>query len=146
MSETYHSNRISVKDVDQQHFVKALAAFLKKTGKLKVPAWNDIVKTGVFNELAPIDPDWFYVRCASVARHLYVRRAGVGAFTKIYGEKKRNGVRPGHFRRASSNIIRKALQALENVKLVEKNQERGGRVLSKKGRQDLDRIAAQMRK
>ena len=86
-----------------------------------MPAWNDVVKTGVFNELAPSDPDWFYVRCASVARHLYLRRAGVGALTKVYGEKKRNGVRPGHFCRASSNILRKALQALEAVKLVEKS-------------------------
>jgi small subunit ribosomal protein S19e len=92
----------------------------KRTGKLKVPAWNDVVKTGVFNELAPSDPDWFYVRCASVARHLYLRRAGVGALTKVYGEKKRNGVAPPHFCRASSNILRKSLQALEAVKLVEK--------------------------
>lgn len=56
-----------------------------RTGKLKVPAWNDLVKNGVFNELAPTDPDWFYVRCASIARHLYIRRAGVGALSKVYG-------------------------------------------------------------
>jgi small subunit ribosomal protein S19e len=123
MSETATTTiytRVSVKDVDQQAFVKALAAFLKKTGKLKVPAWADLVKLGVFNELAPSDSDWFYVRCASIARHLYLRRAGVGALSRVYGGKKRNGVRPGHFRCASSNILRKCLQALENVKLVEK--------------------------
>ena len=63
-----------------------LCAFkFKRTGKLKAPAWNDVVKGGCFNELAPLDIDWFYVRCASVARHLYVRRAGVGALTKVYG-------------------------------------------------------------
>jgi len=33
---------------------------------------------------------------------------------------KRNGVKPGHFGKASSNILRKCLQALENVNLVEK--------------------------
>ena len=85
-----------------------------------MPAWADLVKNGVFNELAPVDSDWFYVRCASVARHLYIRRAGVGALTKVYGGHKRNGVRPGHFRRSSTNIARKCLQALEHVKLVEK--------------------------
>ena len=58
---------------------------VSRTGKLKVPVWNDLVKTGVFNELAPTDPDWFYVRCASVARHLYLRRAGVNALRKVYG-------------------------------------------------------------
>lgn len=137
--------RISAKDVDQQHLVKAIAAFLKKTGKLKVPAWNDIVKTSVHKELAPNDPDWFYVRCASIARHLYIRRAGVGALTKVYGGRKRNGVKPPHFSRSSSNILRKCLQALESVKLVEKY-EGGGRTLSKFGRRDLDRIAGQIRK
>ena len=50
-----------------------------------MPAWNDLVKGGVFNELAPTDTDWFYVRCASVARRLYMRRAGVGALRKVYG-------------------------------------------------------------
>jgi small subunit ribosomal protein S19e len=85
-----------------------------------VPAWNDIVKTAVFKELAPSDPDWFYVRCASIARHLYIRRAGVGALTKVYGGNKHRGVRPSHFSRSSSNILRKCLQALESVKLVEK--------------------------
>lgn len=124
--------------------VKAVAAFLKKTGKLRVPAWSDLVKGGNFNELAPTDIDWFYVRCASVARHLYMRRAGVGALTKVYGQKKRNGFAPPHFSRASKTILRKALQALEAVKLVEKNDARGGRVLSKQGRRDLDRIAGQM--
>ena len=96
----------------------------KRTGKLKVPAFNDLVKLGVFNELAPTDIDWFYVRCASVARHLYMRRAGVGALTKVYGGKKRNGVAPSHFSRSSKNVLRKCLQALEAVKLVEKNDAR----------------------
>lgn len=93
-----------------------------RTGKLKVPAWNDLVKLGVFNEQAPYDIDWFYTRCASVARHLYMRRAGVGALTKVYGGHKRNGVKPGHYAKGSANILRKCLQALEAVKLVEKSE------------------------
>lgn len=32
------------------------------SGKLEVPVWVDTVKTGAFKELAPYDPDWFYVR------------------------------------------------------------------------------------
>lgn len=40
---------------------------------MKVPEWVDIVKTGTHKELAPFDEDWFYVRCAALARHLYVR-------------------------------------------------------------------------
>ena len=55
---------------------------------MKVPDWVDVVKLGVFNELAPYDDDWYYVRAASTARHLYIRSpCGVGSFSKVYGSK-----------------------------------------------------------
>ena len=63
----------SVKDVDQHVIVDKTAAFLKKGGKIKVPEWADLVKLGKNKELAPINPDWYYVRVASIARRLYVR-------------------------------------------------------------------------
>uniref|UniRef100_A0A4D5R9B8 Ribosomal protein S19 n=1 Tax=Scolopendra viridis TaxID=118503 RepID=A0A4D5R9B8_SCOVI len=136
---------VSVKDVDQATYVKALAAFLKKSGKLQVPTWVDCVKTGNYKELSPYDDDWFYTRTASVARHLYIRSpAGVGALTKIYGGRKRNGVKPSHYCRGSATIARKALHALENLKMVEKDSS-GGRRLTSQGRRDLDRIAAQIK-
>lgn len=43
------------------------------TGKLEVPVWVDVVKTGTGKELAPYDADWFYIRTAAVARHIYLR-------------------------------------------------------------------------
>ena len=53
---------------------------------MKVPEWTDIVKTAKFKELAPYDEDWFYIRCASIARHVYIRApVGVGAVARIYG-------------------------------------------------------------
>jgi len=135
----------SVKDVDQHEFVRQVAAFLKKSNKVKVPEWADLVKLGKYKELAPIDPDWYYVRTASVVRHLYFRSpAGVGAFTKVYGGRKSNGTTPSHFCRGSSSVIRKALQTLEAIKWVEKGEDGKGRQLSKQGRKDLDRIASQM--
>ncbi|KAF7996601.1 hypothetical protein HCN44_002247 [Aphidius gifuensis] len=136
---------ITVKDVDQQLFVKAFAAFLKKTGKLPVPEWADIVKTARFKELAPYDQDWYTIRCAAVVRHIYMRSPiGVGAVTKIFGGRKRNGTQPSHFCRSSGGIARRALQSLEALKLIEKDP-RGGRVLTAAGRRDLDRIAAQIK-
>ncbi|XP_071275330.1 small ribosomal subunit protein eS19 isoform X2 [Agelaius tricolor] len=63
---------VTVKDVNQQEFVRALAAFLKKSGKLKVPDWADTVKLAKHKELAPYDENWFYTRAASTARHLYL--------------------------------------------------------------------------
>ena len=44
------------------------------------------MKTSVAKELAPYDEDWYYTRCASVARHIYVRSpVSVKTITKIYG-------------------------------------------------------------
>ncbi|CAK1582672.1 unnamed protein product [Parnassius mnemosyne] len=136
---------VTLKDVEQDKVVKTVAAHLKKTGKVKVPEHMDLVKTGRFKELAPYDPDWFYVRCAAVLRHIYIRSpVGVKTVTKIFGGRKRNGVTPSHFCRSSGSIARKALQALEALKLVEKVPD-GGRILTFQGRRDLDRIAAQVR-
>jgi len=36
---------VTVKDVCPHEFIRALAAHLKKGGKLKVPEWVDLVKT-----------------------------------------------------------------------------------------------------
>ena len=43
-------------------FITAYASHLKRSGKLEVPNWVDLVKTGSFKEQAPYDPDWYYVR------------------------------------------------------------------------------------
>merc|ERR1711997_1236437 len=135
---------VGVKDVDQQQFTVALAAFLKKSGKVKLPEWVDIVKTNVAKELAPYDEDWYYTRLASMARHIYVRSpVGVSTVCKIYGVRRNNGSKPSHWRAGSGSIPRKALQNLEQLKLVEKDPN-GGRRLTSQGRRDLDRIAAQI--
>ncbi|KAI2591272.1 ribosomal protein S19, partial [Homo sapiens] len=63
---------VTVKDVNQQEFVRALAAFLKKSGKLKVPEWVDTVKLAKHKELAPYDENWFYTRA-----ELHCHQAGV---------------------------------------------------------------------
>merc|ERR1712177_22125 len=117
----------------------------KKSGKMKIPEWVDIVKTNVGKELAPYDEDWFYVRCASLARHMYIRSpVGVSTIRKIYGIRKNNGSSPSHWCRGNGGIARKALQALEGLKLAEKDPN-GGRRLTSQGRRDLDRIAAQIK-
>nr|XP_046273743.1 40S ribosomal protein S19 isoform X1 [Scatophagus argus]XP_046273744.1 40S ribosomal protein S19 isoform X1 [Scatophagus argus] len=154
---------VTVKDVNQQEFVRALSAFLKKSGKLKVPEWVDTVKLARHKELAPCDDNWFYTRAGlllvsglhshlcnigqsypSTARHLYLRGGvGVGSMIKVYGGRQRNGVCPAHFSVGSRNVARKILQALEGLKMVEKDPN-GGRRLTPQGQRDLDRIAGQV--
>jgi len=53
---------ITVRDIPAPMFIKAYAAHLKRAGKLTVPAWADIVKTGRAQELPPTSNDWFYTR------------------------------------------------------------------------------------
>jgi len=135
---------ITVKDVDVHKFNRAYAQFLKNSGKVEIPKWVDIVKTGVHKELSPYDPDWFYIRIASIARHVYMRSpVGVGALTRIYGGKKRRGVCPGKFAKSSGSIARAGLAQLEKMKLIQKAAN-GGRIITSEGQRDLDRIASQV--
>ncbi|KAF1952933.1 40S ribosomal protein-like protein S19 [Byssothecium circinans] len=133
---------VSVKDVDAQQFIGAYAAFLKRQGKLPIPGWVDTVKTGNSKELPPQDIDWFYVRAASVARHVYMRKTvGVGRLRKVHGATKNRGSRPSHHVDASGSVDRKVLQALEKIGVVEQDEDKGGRRITQAGQRDLDRIA-----
>ncbi|KAF8743919.1 hypothetical protein AX14_013976 [Amanita brunnescens Koide BX004] len=130
-----------VRDVSAEAFIAAYASHLKRSGKLEVPTWVDIVKTGHYKELAPYDPDWYYVRAAAVARHIYLRKnVGIGALTKLHGGRKRRGNRPSHHADSSAAVQRNVCQSLEKIGILEKS-ENGGRTISQDGVRDLDRIA-----
>jgi small subunit ribosomal protein S19e len=68
---------------------------------------------------------------------------GVGCMTKIYGGQQRICVRPSHFSRGSKSVACRVLQALEGLKMVEKDQD-GGNMLTPQGQRYLDRIAGQV--
>jgi ribosomal protein S19E (S16A) len=53
-----------------ESFIKAYASHLKRSGKLEIPTWVDTVKTGRHKELAPYDPDWYYVRAGTLLSHI----------------------------------------------------------------------------
>ncbi|KAF5315142.1 hypothetical protein D9619_007238 [Psilocybe cf. subviscida] len=130
-----------VRDVSADEFIAAYASHLKRSGKLEVPAWVDLVKTGSFKELAPYDPDWYYVRAAAVARHIYLRKdVGIGALTKLHGGRNRRGNRPSHHADSSASVQRKICQSLEKIGVLEQTGN-GGRRISQDGQRDLDRIA-----
>lgn len=133
---------VTVRDVDAQKFINAYAAHLKRSGKITVPAWADLVKTSCAKEMAPYNQDWFYVRVASVARHIYLRPGvGISALNTMHGSKKRRGTRPPHHETASGSINRHALQALEKINLLQK-ETTGGRKVTSEGQRDLDSVAA----
>lgn len=129
-----------VRDVNAKDFVEEYAAHLKKMGLLDVPDYVDFVKTGVAKELAPFDPDWFYMRAASVARQVYMtNNLGVRQLTKKHGGRHRRGSRPNVSSKGSGSVDRRALQALEKLGFIETTKK--GRIITSKGRSDLDRVA-----
>ncbi|KAF9454718.1 ribosomal protein S19e [Macrolepiota fuliginosa MF-IS2] len=133
-----------VRDISADAFIAAYASHLKRSGKLEVPTWVDIVKTGSYKELAPYDPDWYYVRAAAVARHIYLRKdVGIGALTKLHGGRNRRGNRPSHHADSSASVQRKVCQSLEKIGVLEKS-DNGGRRISESGQRDLDQIATQV--
>ena len=99
-----NSNRVTVKDVPAKEFIEAFSKHLKKGNKIKMPdvsspslcslilnyiyQWASYVKTSCYKELPPYDPDWLYVRAASIAYQLYIRgKVGISALRTHYGGK-----------------------------------------------------------
>merc|ERR1712078_494274 len=106
---------VCVKDVSAHEFVVAYGQYLKRTGKIELPKWADLVKTGTLKELAPYDPDWFYYRTASIARKVYLRNGlGVGMLRNLYGGRKSRGTRPHHHGVGSGSIARAASSSSSN--------------------------------
>ncbi|PGH35856.1 40S ribosomal protein S19 [[Emmonsia] crescens] len=133
---------VTVRDVDAQKFIEAYSAFLKRQGKLPIPGWVDTVKTSKGNELPPQSIDWYYVRAAAIARHIYLRKTvGVGRLRKVHGSLKNRGSRPSHHVDASGSVDRKVIQSLEKIGVLELDEEKGGRRITQSGQRDLDRIA-----
>jgi len=130
-----------VRDVAPAAFIEAYSAHLKRSGKIEIPNWVDLVKTGAYKELAPYDPDWYYVRAAAIARHIYLRKhVGIGALKKLHGGRSNRGNRPSHHADASTSVQRRICQSLEKIGVLEKGPD-GGRKITQDGQRDLDRIA-----
>lgn len=133
----------TVYDIPIQDLIEVVAEELKRSKSVTPPEWASYVKTGSFKQHAPRNPDWWYVRCASLLRKVYVQGPiGISHLRKEYGGRKGGRSQPEHFTKASGAIIRKALQQLEKAGLV--TSERKGRVISSKGRSMLDKIATNL--
>lgn len=117
------NNGASVKDIPAAKFIAALSAHLQASGNVELPSYVDIVKTGLNRELAPINPDWFYVRLASIFRRVYLQSGiGIGALARNYGGAWRSGCRKSHHRDASRAPIRHALAQLEKLNFIAKKE------------------------
>ncbi len=138
---------VNALEVPADKLIRAVAEKLKNEygDKVKPPVWAFFAKTSVFKEKPPEDPDWWYVRAASIMRKLYKsgEPIGIETFRTIYGGRQNRGSAPEHFRKGSGSVVRKILQQLEAAGLVEKVP-RKGRRLTAAGRSLLDRAAKEV--
>jgi small subunit ribosomal protein S19e len=133
-----------VRDVAAQDFIKALAKYLKRGELVTPPDYTSFTKTAVYKESAPLDADWFYIRCAAVARKVYLRPIGVGQLTRSFGGKARRGTRTNKFHKSSRGIIRTCLTQLKAAGYVEGHRN-GGCKITQEGQKALDTIAVSVR-
>ena len=134
-------------DVPADVLIDRLSGYFKENVRdLQPPEWSGYVKTGSHVERVPQNPDWWYVRSASIIRKLYMNGpVGVSRLRKEYGGRKRRGVRPAHFAKAGGNIIRTILQQLEQAGLAQKQGVKG-RTVTGKGRSLLDAMSTQIKR
>ena len=67
-----------------------------------------------------MDPDWYYTRCAAVARHIYLRPGvGAGALKKFFGGSYNRGTKPSHHIGGSGSVARHAMISLTAIKVLE---------------------------
>jgi len=135
---------VTAYDVEAGKLIKKMSEKLKSEKLVKPPIWVHYVKSGSHVERAPEDPDFFYVRSASLLRRIYLQGPiGVSKLRKEYSGRKNRGAAKEHSRRAGGSIIRKALQQLESAGFVEKKGT--GRIIAKKGRAFVDNTAKSLK-
>ncbi|MDH4221569.1 MAG: 40S ribosomal protein S19, partial [Candidatus Bathyarchaeota archaeon] len=103
-------------DVPPPALIDRLARYLREeVDAIVPPTWASFVKTGSHARRPPQNPDWWFTRCASLLRKIYVKGPiGIERLRSEYGGRIDEGVRPEHARKGGGAIIRKALQQLQN--------------------------------
>ena len=128
--------------VSQHDLVLQTAAELKN--HIEMPGWAVFAKTGAHRETMPRNPDWWYIRAASILRLCYKQGpVGVNKLRTRYGGRQNRGMAPDRFAKASGKVIRTILQQLEKAKLLEQKQvgTYKGRVASAAGASILAKAA-----
>jgi small subunit ribosomal protein S19e len=134
-------------DVPASQFIEKLAKYLKENiDEVQPPAWASLAKTGSHVEKQPQNPNWWYIRSASILRKVYVHGpVGLEKLRADYGGRKNFGVKPEHVVKAGGSNIRKVLQQLEAAGLVQTARPQG-RIMTPKGRKLLQEVAEDLQK
>ena len=134
-------------DVPASKFIEKLAKYLRENvDEVQPPAWASVAKTGTHVEKQPQNPNWWYIRSASILRKVYVHGPiGIEKLRAKYGGRKDFGTKPEHAVKAGGSNIRKVLQQLEAAGLIQKSSPQG-RKMTPKGRKLLQEAAEDLQK
>lgn len=131
-------------DVEVSALIKRAAERLKDA-KVAKPKYIDFVKSGPSRERLPSSRDFWYVRCASLLRQVYLNGPiGISKMRTRYGTSKGHTVHRHHHVRTGGSMIKDAFDVLEKMNYVKKTKE--GRVITPQGRSFLDKISSELTK
>ena len=134
-----------VHDVPADMLIKKLTEILKSED-LNPPTRISFVKNGVQADKPPQKVDWWYTRCASILRKIYLNGPiSIADMRSIYGGGKARGYGIASHRYAGGAIIRNAVHGLEKLGYVEKV-EKKGRIVTKQGMKKLDNLSTEILK
>ncbi|MGC9099311.1 MAG: 30S ribosomal protein S19e [Candidatus Micrarchaeia archaeon] len=134
----------NVNDVEANALIRKAAEKLKEA-KIEKPSYVGFVKSGASRERVPQQEDFWYIRCASLLRQVYLNGPiGISRLRTRYGSRKEHWVRRHHHYKAGGSMIKDAFDALEKLGYVKKTN--AGRVITDSGRSFLDKISNEIAK
>ena len=127
---------MGVHDIPVNELIERTSKRLQAIDTVSPPDWAAFVRTARHKERPPVNPDWWYVRAASVLRKVFLHGPiGTNELRKHYSGTKNRGVAAEKSFKGSGNHLRKMLQQLEAAGLV-KHVTKGvhkGRVITPQG-------------
>lgn len=130
-------------DVPADVLINKLSEILKGED-IAIPTWVPFVKTGAHAEKPPQKNDWWYTRCASLLRKIYLHGpVGVKDLRGMYGGSKAVGYGGAHHRDSGGAIIRTAIHNLEKLGYLDKVEGKG-RTVSHEGMKKIDRVSTEI--
>lgn len=136
----------TVYDVPAKDFIDEVAKRLEKIESISLPEANIYSKTSVARENSPEPDNWWYIRCASILRKIYMSKTiGTQQIRSAYGGKRNLGSKPHKAKTGGGSISRRAIQQLESAGYIKKIKGKG-RSITSEGRKFLDNTAHDVQK
>lgn len=96
--------------------IEAIKETLKSKNDIKLPENYDLIKTSHGKQYSPEDPNWFYVRMASIVRTVMCKGSvSLKTLARKHSCRKNGGVRPSRYAKASDFVNASAVEQLIKI-------------------------------